>query len=219
MADKDQARPLAPTTHCRPSSDDYQEQLHLKRIQRRRFIKLFCFIIGLLIILSVIVILILMFTLFQVKDPIIQMNKISITKLELINGVIPKPGSNVSLTADVSVKNPNVASFKYSNTTTTLYINETVIGEARGPPGQAKARRTVQMNLTINIVVDRLLLNLNSDMSSGKLRLRSFSRVPGRVKLLHILRRNIVVKMNCTSTINIFNKSIEDQNCKRKVKI
>ncbi|XP_038875202.1 uncharacterized protein LOC120067718 [Benincasa hispida] len=219
MVDKDQAQPLAPATHHRSSSDNGETNLHLKRIQRRRFIKCCGFIVVFLIIPTIMIIIILMFTLFQIKDPVIRMNRVSITKLELINGAIPKPGSNMSLTADVSVKNPNMASFKYSNTTTTLFINETVIGEARGPPGKAKARRTVRMNVTIDIVADRVLSNLDDDVSLGKVRLRSFSRIPGRVKLLHLIGRNVVVKMNCTFLINIFNRSIEDQECKRKVKM
>lgn len=219
MVDKDQAQPFASATHHRSSNDNGETKLYLKRIQRRRFIKCCSFIAALLIIPTIIIIIILMFTLFQIKDPIIQMNRISITKLELINNVIPKPGSNVSLTADVSVKNPNMASFKYSNTTTTLFINKTVIGEARGPPGKAKARRTVRMNVSIDIVADRVLSNLDDDVSLGKVRLQSFSRIPGRVKLLHLIGRNVVVKMNCSFMINIFNRSIEDQECKRKVKI
>ncbi|XP_008458164.1 uncharacterized protein LOC103497685 [Cucumis melo] len=219
MVGKDQAQPLTPATLDRLSSDNGETELHLKRIQRKRFIKCCSFIAALLIIPTIVIIIILMFTLFQIKDPIIRMNRVSITKLELINNVIPKPGSNVSLTADVSVKNPNMASFKYSNTTTTLFINETVIGEVRGPPGKAKARQTVRMNVTIDIVADRVLSNLNNDVSLGKVRLRSFSRIPGKVKLLHLIGRNVVVKMNCTFVINIFSKSIEDQKCKRKMKM
>ncbi|CAK9328813.1 unnamed protein product [Citrullus colocynthis] len=218
MVDRDQAQPFASATHHRLSSDNGETKLYLKRIRRRRFIKCCSFIAALLIIPTIIII-ILMFTLFQIKDPIIQMNRISITKLELINDVIPKPGSNVSLIADVSVKNPNMASFKYSNTTTTLFINETVIGEARGPPGNAKARRMVRMNVSIDIVADRVLSSLDDDVSLGKVRLRSFSRIPGKVKLFHLIGRNVVVKMNCSFMINIFNRSIEDQECKRKVKM
>ncbi|TKY45788.1 hypothetical protein E2542_SST30196 [Spatholobus suberectus] len=45
-------------------------------------------------------------------DPVITMNGVKITKLELVNTITPKPGANMSLIADVSVKNPNVASFR-----------------------------------------------------------------------------------------------------------
>ncbi|XP_022147195.1 late embryogenesis abundant protein At1g64065 [Momordica charantia] len=134
-------------------------------------------------------------------------------------GAIPEPGSKstVSLTADVSVKNPNTAMFKYSNTTTTLYIGETVVGEARGPSGQARPHRTARMNITVNIIAELLLSNIN--VSAGTLQLRSFSRIPGRVKMLHFIRKHIVVKMNCTVVINVLSRSIEDQKCMKRVKL
>ena len=72
-------------------------------------------------------------------------------KAELINGTTPKPGSNISLIADVSVKNPNVASFKYRNITTNLYYYGTVVGDARGPTGRAKAHRIMRMNIMLTL--------------------------------------------------------------------
>uniref|UniRef100_A0A2N9FPQ3 Late embryogenesis abundant protein LEA-2 subgroup domain-containing protein n=1 Tax=Fagus sylvatica TaxID=28930 RepID=A0A2N9FPQ3_FAGSY len=140
MLEKEQVRPLASATD-RPRSDDDEAALHKQKLKRRRCIKC-CGSIAALMLLQAIVVIILIFTVFRVKDPIIKMNGITITKLELINNnTTPKPGVNMSLTADVSVKNPNVASFKYSNTTTTLFYYGTVVGEARGPPGKAKPNK------------------------------------------------------------------------------
>ncbi|MBA0826606.1 hypothetical protein Goarm_011437, partial [Gossypium armourianum] len=142
-------------------------------------------------------------------------------RLELINGTTPKPGSNISVTADVSVKNPNVASFKYRNTTTTLYYYGKVVGDARGPPGRAKARRTVRMNITIDIIVDRVLAspNLVTDVRSGTLTMVSYSRVGGRINILNIIKRHVTVKMNCSMTVNIFSQAIQQQKCKRQVDV
>lgn len=180
-----------------------------------------CGIISALLLLQAIVVIILIFTVFKVKDPIIKMNGVTITKLELINNTIPKPGVNMSLIANVSVKNPNVASFKYSNTTTTLFYHGGVVGEARGPPGKAKPRRTMQMNITVDIITDRLISNpnLQSDVGSGLLTMSSYSKIPGRVKMLSIINKHVVVKMNCTMTVNISSQAIQDQKCKRKVSL
>ena len=219
MGEREQARPLAPAAE-RPSSDDDDVAAHLKKIRRRKFIRC-CGCIAGLILIQAVVIITLIFTVFRIKDPVIKMNKISVTQLELVNNTTPKAGTNMSLTADVSVKNPNVASFKYSNTTTTLYYHGTVVGEARGPPGRAKPRRTMRMNITVDIITDRLMSspNLAAEMGSGLLTMSSYSRIPGRVKMLNIIKRHVVVKMNCTITVNISSQAIQEQKCKRKVNL
>ncbi|KAH7849532.1 hypothetical protein Vadar_019171 [Vaccinium darrowii] len=124
----------------------------------------------------------------------------------------------MTLTADISIKNPNVASFKYPNTTTTIYYHGTVIGEAHGPAGKSKAQRTMRMNVTVDVVMDKLISkpNLLSDMSTGILAMSSFTRVGGRVKMFNIIKRHAVVKMNCTINVNITSRAIQDQKCKKK---
>ncbi|XVF22468.1 hypothetical protein REPUB_Repub12eG0175400 [Reevesia pubescens] len=219
MVGRDQVRPLAPASGL-PSSDDGEAALHLKKVRRKKWIKCCGCIAALLIILAVVII-ILIFTVFRVKEPIIKMNGVMVTNLELINGTTPRPGSNISLIADVSVKNPNIASFRYRNTTTTLYYYGTVVGDARGPPGRAKARRTMRMNMTVDIITDRILAspNLIADVSSGTLTMNSYSRIGGRVNMLNILKKHVTVKMNCSMTVNISSRAIQEQKCKRKVDI
>lgn len=219
MVEKEQARPLAPAGY-RISSDDNEAALHIKTARQKKFIKC-CGCITAIVLIQAVVIIILAFTVFRVKEPKIVMNKITVTELQLVNGTTPKPGSNISLTADVSVKNPNVASFKYSNTTTTLFYHGTVVGEARGPPGRAKARRTMRMNITVDIITDMLTTNpnLKADVASGLLTMSSYSRIPGRVNMMNIVKKHVVVKMNCTMTVNISSQAIQDQKCKRKVNL
>ncbi|XVF33249.1 hypothetical protein REPUB_Repub17cG0152700 [Reevesia pubescens] len=217
MVERDQLRPLAPASDL-PSSDNGEAALHQKKIRRNKFIKC-CGCISALMIIPAVVIIILIFTVFRVKDPTIKMNGVTVTNLELINGTTPRPGSNISLIADVSVKNPNVASFKFRNTTTTLYYYGTVVGDARGPAGSAKARRTMRMNITVDIITDRLLAspNLVADVSSGTLTMSSYSRIGGRVNMLNIIKKHVTVTMNCSMTVNISSQAIQEQKCKRKV--
>lgn len=220
MVEREQVRPLAPASH-RLSSEDDKVTNHLSRLRRRRCIKCWGCIAATILIQAAVVI-ILVFTVFRVKDPVIKLNGFTVDKLELINGTTtPGPGVNMSLTADVSVKNPNFASFRYKNTTTTLFYSGTVIGEARGPPGQAKARRTMKMNVTIEIILDSLMSNpsLLTDISSGILPMNTYSSVPGRVKMLKIIKKHVVVKMNCSVTVNITSRSIQEQKCKRDVNL
>lgn len=215
MVENEQVRPLAPSIDHRPSSDDYDIA---KKLRRRRFIKCCACLLALIVILAVVVV-ILIFTVFRVKSPIIRMNKITVTKLELINNTIPKLDSNITITVDVSIKNPNVVSFKFSNTSTTMYYHNTVVGEGRGPPGQSKARRTTRMNITVDIITDRMLSNpnLQSDIGLGLLSMGSYSKIPGRVKIFNVIKKQVVVKINCTMSVNITSQTIQQQKCERKV--
>lgn len=128
-------KPLAPATQLR--SDENEEASHKEEIKPTTRNKCYgC--IALLILITTIVTLFFIFGVF--KDPIIILNGVNITTLELIYGTIPKPGVNISVIADVSIKNPNILSFKYSNTITTLYYHAMVVGEAQGPPEDRRGR-------------------------------------------------------------------------------
>ncbi|KAL3655645.1 hypothetical protein CASFOL_000041 [Castilleja foliolosa] len=144
----------------------------------------------------------LIFTVFKVKDPVIQMNSVAVALLDLVSGTTtPWPGSNMTLDADFSVKNPNYESFRYQNTTTTIYYCGVLIGEARGPPGRARARtrQTMRVNVTVDVMTDRVISQprLGSDISSELLTMSSYTVVDGRVKIL-MIRKHVTVRINMT---------------------
>ncbi|KAL4586112.1 hypothetical protein LXL04_010743 [Taraxacum kok-saghyz] len=220
MVEKEHVTPLAPAIDRNHFNNDEEDVVFKKTIDRRKYVWWSSSIVGAIILLAVVVV-ILIFTIFKIKEPEIKMNNVIVNNLTFMNNIIPQPGTNISLTADISVKNPNFASFRYKNTTTSLYYREMLIGVARGPPGQSKARRTTRMNITMDIMVDKLLENpnLRSDIGTGLLNMSSYTIVGGRVKLLTVIKKHVTVSMNCTMKVNIISRTIEDQKCKRKVKI
>lgn len=225
MVGGEQVRPLAPASDRPLSTDDDETTLNKKRFHQRRCFK-YCACVSTFLFLLAIILIILIFTVFKIKDPTIRMNGVTVEKLDLVNSSgtilpIPKPGSNMTIKADVSVKNPNYASFRYSNTTTTISYRDTVVGEARGPPGKSKARRTTRMNVTIDVITDKIVSHpgLQDDISTGLLTINSYTRVGGRVKLLNMIKKHVVVKMNCSITVNITSQAIQDQKCTKKVKL
>ncbi|XP_010669746.2 uncharacterized protein LOC104886903 [Beta vulgaris subsp. vulgaris] len=218
MVVEDQARPLASPTH-----DPTPTRSIKPRCCTRSMLCAMCTLLLLIIIITIIVV-ILMLTIFKVKDPIMTLNKITL-KVNLStttnggSGFRPVGPSNISMTADVSVKNPNRATFKFSNTTSSIYYRGIMVGLAHGPPGEARARRTMRMNVTVEIITERIILapNLSRDIGFGLFSMDTYTRVPGRVKLLLIIKRNVVVEMNCTVAYNITSQEIQDQSCKRHV--
>ncbi|KAK7837279.1 hypothetical protein CFP56_021437 [Quercus suber] len=85
---------------------------------------------------------------------------------------------------DLSVKNPNKAGFKYSNSTAYLNYRGQLVGEVPIPADQISAGETKPMNISLTLLADRLLSNsdLYSDVKSGVLALNSNVRLLGKSK-------------------------------------
>ncbi|XP_057979885.1 uncharacterized protein LOC131165808 [Malania oleifera] len=221
MAAEEQVLPLAPAAGRQTSDHGSPLPVAATRPSRARRIRCCACAAALTLLTAAVAVVVLALTVFRIKGPEIKLNGIAVSRLELVAGTaVPRPGTTVSLTADVSVKNPNAASFKYGNTTTALYYWGAEVGEARGPPGRAGARRTVRMNLTVEFMTDRLMVqaaNLSREMREGVLTMSSYTRVGGRVRMLKIIRKHVTVKMNCTVSLNITTRAIQQQRCKRHV--
>ncbi|KAF7151166.1 hypothetical protein RHSIM_Rhsim02G0236600 [Rhododendron simsii] len=217
---KEQVKPLAPASHRQYFTDDNDAVFPLdsKKQRHRQYVQC-CGCIVALMLIQAVVLLVLIFTVFRIKDPKLKMNsvRISSTNLSSLTAL-----TNITVTADVSIKNPNVAAFKFSNvTTTTVYYGGVAVGEGRNPPGVAAARRTLRLNVTVELAVGKLLevARLGSDLRFGELNVSTYTRVGGRVKILGLFKKNVVVKMNCTMSVNVTSQEIRDQSCWRRVSI
>ncbi|KAI3453766.1 hypothetical protein Pfo_010429 [Paulownia fortunei] len=215
---KEQAKPLAPAAHRIDVEETDAFSVEFMAGHHRKCIKCCGCSVAILLIIAM-VILVLMFTVFRVKDPILKLNSVNIQGLD--RSMDFGPGLNLTVEADVSIKNPNVASFKFSNTTTNVYYDGSIIGETKTPSGEAKARRTLRMNLSIKLRMDKILKvgRLRSDLGKGLLPISSYTRISGKVKITHVIKRSVVVKMNCTMNVNISSHGIQDQNCRRRVSL
>ncbi|KAG6788273.1 hypothetical protein POTOM_004335 [Populus tomentosa] len=209
MAETEQAKPLAPAAF-RIRSVEEEDTPPLSKTHRRNCIKCCGCITAILLILATTIV-VLVLTVFQVDDPVIKMNNVSVQRLELAKGTL-RTDVNVTLLADVSVKNPNAAAFKFNNGATTVYCGGVMVGEATTPPGKAKARRTLHMNVTVDLIPNRLLgvPSLMSDMVSvGKLTMSSNTVIRGKVRILRIIKKYLVVRVNCTMTYNFTSQAIQ----------
>ncbi|CDP12090.1 unnamed protein product [Coffea canephora] len=222
MGEKEQAKPLAPASHRIHVEEGAEAQsMETKNYSsRRRCIKC-CGISTALILILATTMLVLAFTVFRVKKPVLTMNSVKVEGLDVAMEANFRLGTNVTLVAEVSMKNPNVASFKLDNSTTYLYYGGKMVGEAMTPPGHARARRTMHMNITVDILADQLLdvHRLWSDLQAGALPMGSYTRISGKVNILNIIKKRVVVRMNCTMTVDIHSQSMRDQECKKHVSL
>ena len=166
---------------------------------------------------------------YRVREPVMTMNAISLKDPVVATAYSSSPSSStapplLSLTvvADVSVKNPNAASLRYGATETSVYYRARQVGEATGPPGTAPAQRTVRMNVTVDVAVGALLGDpaFLGDVAAGAVAVATATRVRGRVAVLGgLVRRRVVLEMNCTATIAVADMSIGDQSCDQRVRL
>ncbi|TXG50586.1 hypothetical protein EZV62_023110 [Acer yangbiense] len=215
MAENDQVKPLAaahhPDYHLRSDheamSAQYEAMSAQSNLRRKKLYIQCCGCLTVLLLIPVVVIIVL-FTVFHVKNPGIRMNSVSIQQQLEVDG-----DQNMTLVVDVQMKNPNYASFKFGNATTVVYYDGVAVGEGRIPAGMAKARWTLQMNVTVDIVPEKVLIvqKLKSDnMSSETLNFSSYTRIVGKVKMLKIIKKNVVVVLNCSVTYNVTSQVIQD---------
>ncbi|PIA30042.1 hypothetical protein AQUCO_05700031v1 [Aquilegia coerulea] len=222
MTENNQFKPLAPLGYEIRSSDESAEEGYTSMLKsrqhdhRRRAIICFgCCSAGILI--SAVLITVLMLTVLRVKDPEINMNRITIPQI-LLNAAVP---STINIVAQFAVKNPNIATFKYANSTTLLYYHGVIVGEAHIPSGQAKAQRTHNMTMSIDVITARFLADSKflNEIAGGTLTVSSYTSLSGRVKIIKIIKKHVDVKMNCTITANITSQGIVDQKCEKKVSL
>ncbi|XP_062074464.1 uncharacterized protein LOC133778521 [Humulus lupulus] len=221
MAEKDQVRPLAPVATNRFRSDeDDNLSIQLKVPRRRTYVKC-CGCVTAILVLIAVTFIILAFTVFHVRGPIVKMITVTGDPRQLANiTALVAASSNLTLIADMSVKNPNVASYRFGNTTTAVYCGGAEVGEGRNLGGIARARRTMRMNLTVDVSPAKLLTApgfLAEYQANKSLTMNSFTRIVGRVKILNIVKKEVVVRLNCTVTYNLSSNAIQRQHCIRRV--
>nr|XP_043613998.1 late embryogenesis abundant protein At1g64065-like [Erigeron canadensis] len=194
-------------------------ELHKQRAGFRKC-TLCCGIITAMILIIAVVMLVLGFTIFHVKNPKINMNSVTIMGLDRVNLTSQLLG-NLTVVADVSVKNTNVAAFKFEKSNASLVYHDMVVGVADIPKGVAKARKTLRMNVTFDVIVAEITQNkqFGNDMATGTLPMESYTKIHGRVKIMNVIKRKVTVTMNCSISVSVTSWKIVDQDCKRRVSL
>ncbi|KAI3792364.1 hypothetical protein L2E82_06241 [Cichorium intybus] len=219
--DVDQKKPDIPDIHHLSINVDEALSRELKK-QQQGFLKctVCCGIITAVIVIIATVMLVLGFTVLHVKTPKIKMNSVEIIGLDRVNSTDILMGTaNLTVVADVSVKNTNVESFKFEAFNSSLMYHEAVVGVADVPGGVIKARRTLRLNLMYEMIMAKIAEDpqLRSDLTVGNMTVRSYTRINGKVNILNIIKREVTVNMNCSIVVNVLSRQIFDQDCKSLV--
>uniref|UniRef100_J3M926 Late embryogenesis abundant protein LEA-2 subgroup domain-containing protein n=1 Tax=Oryza brachyantha TaxID=4533 RepID=J3M926_ORYBR len=211
-------RPLAvPSPSVHPAASDAEEEAQAESrwrsaqsLRKRRRALWCCGCCVTTLVVVGLAILVLALTVFRVKDPRTTMNGVWVTAISTGPGsggpgVGSTVATNATLTADISVKNPNIASLRFSRSETDVYYKGKTVSVAYVPAGEVGADRTVRMNVTIDLLADRLASVLNGTglILGQEYDLSTYTDMKARVNVLGIIKKNLEIRMNCSIILDV----------------
>ncbi|KAK1356447.1 Immunoglobulin-like fold containing protein [Heracleum sosnowskyi] len=193
----------------------------IKKERRERICKRCCACTCVTIVIIGLILMILCLTVFKVKKPKLKLKSVTIEGLKGLNPFNPSPTTNLTLMADVSVKNPNIASLKIKNGTTEIYYKNVQVADSQLPPGNVKAKKTTDLNVTVDFILQNLLnvSGLVADLMAGSMPLDTKTRIKGKVDVIGIIKKTIEVKLDCNFKFVIANQTIQNQKCDTTVSL
>ncbi|PRQ17548.1 putative Late embryogenesis abundant protein, LEA-14 [Rosa chinensis] len=210
MADQEsQVWPLAPgKLHQR--SD---ENPTFKAIRRERSNKCFVYVFTGIVLFSI-AILVFALLVLRVKSPEIKLRSVTVKNLKYSSW---PPSFNTSLSAQMTVKNPNFGDYEFVPTTVSFLYGGSKVGSTKVVKGQAKVKKTGRVSFGVDLRSNKLpegANNLTSDINSGMLKLTGTGKVSGKVTLWKIINKRKTGKMDCTMTLVLKSKTIKDLVCR-----
>ena len=169
----------------------------------------------------VLIVLIIVFSIlvFSIKNPKFQLRSIAVENLNYSTS--SNPSFNMSFVAEMTVKNPNFGYFRYGITNVTFAYRGKQVGQVLVPMARIRGLDTRKINaaMALNSNNVRNDTNLGSDIRSEFLTLTAQSKMNGKVYLMSSGKRRKVngrrrsATMNCTLTINLAKKLVQDIKC------
>ncbi|CAL5344058.1 unnamed protein product [Camellia sinensis] len=210
MAEKEQQAYHPPANNGYSRNDEEAqaaeaEKLRLKKRKRLTFFVIFMvsqIVIGIVIGL----------TIMKVKNPKFRVRSATFETFNVSNSSF-----NMTMNAQLGVKNPNFGPYKFRNTTVKFYYKETIVGTAIVSKSKAGLKTTKKFDVTVDLIAPISLASdaqLASDISIGLLPLRSQSELSGKVELMLIMKKKKTTQMNCTMNVNIKSQQLQDVMCK-----
>lgn len=179
-----------------------------------------CLVVTLCLVIAVFLVMVLLaFTVFRPHEPVSRVDTIKIADMKLgMDFFSLSVNVNVTLDVGVSVENRNKFGFKYNNSSAQLKYKGILIGEGLIPDGEISGGETKGMNLTLTIMADRLASSngVTKDITSGSMPLSTLVRMFGMVKVLGFIKFHVASTTSCDFTLNITNKTIQDNKCLSK---
>ncbi|WCJ20265.1 Late embryogenesis abundant (LEA) hydroxyproline-rich glycoprotein family [Euphorbia peplus] len=120
----------------------------------------------------------------------------------------------------LTINNKNYGGFKYENTTAYVNYEDIVVGEVPIPADTVEARKKHDVDMSITIFADKLLLgnqNFSRDFFAGMINLTASSTMIGKVILFNnLIKVKAVSDIRCDISLHILPSKV-DSVCQSKV--
>ncbi|XP_068309378.1 late embryogenesis abundant protein At1g64065-like [Pyrus communis] len=188
------------------------ESERFKKIQQNR--KCFAYI-AIFVVFQIIVLAIFGATVMKIKTPNVRLRSVTVQSLDYSSGS-NSPFFNMTLIAEVSVRNKNFGHFKFDPTKANVTFGGVIVGQGDIIKARAKARKTKRMNVTIEVNSDGISdgAKLGTEVSSGNVTLSTLATVRGKVTLMKMMKKRKTAHMNCSMIVNLPNQLVYDLACK-----
>ncbi|XP_059306838.1 uncharacterized protein LOC132058308 [Lycium ferocissimum] len=198
--------------HAKPAEESTNsiQSKELRRKKRKKFLVY----VALFTLFQIAVILFSSFYIMKVRTPIFHVRSATFDHVEYKNA--ENASFDIRMNVELGVKNTNFGPYKYRNSTVYFFYNDVSIGEAFVSQGKAGFKSTKKCNLLVNLSSKDVLpkdSQLRNDLSSGTLILTSKSKLEGKVELIFVIKKKKSTEMNCTITIGLADKVVQDIDC------
>ncbi|XP_058203113.1 late embryogenesis abundant protein At1g64065-like [Rhododendron vialii] len=173
--------------------------------------KCLVYFLTLIVILSILVLIFALAILRCVQAPRVVLNYVSMPNLSKINA--STPSLDGTLVAEIDITNNNFGCFVYEDSSIAFLYQNVTVGAANVTGGRVFARETGRVDVTARAISKHLLKesrNFSRDVGSGLLELRSYAEFVGRVHVVRIFKLRTSKLMNCTMTLHLASKAIQD---------
>uniref|UniRef100_A0A2P2QM32 Proline-rich family protein n=1 Tax=Rhizophora mucronata TaxID=61149 RepID=A0A2P2QM32_RHIMU len=192
-----------------------------------------CVVATIFLIFVVIVILIVFLTVFKPKDPRISVNAVQLPSFTLANNTV-----SFTISQQVSVKNPNRATFTHYDSTLQLFYSGSQVGFMFIPAGKIDAGRTQYMTVTfavksfplsaspnaaVNVAPtftggggggDGFPAGVNNGYRVGPtMEIELRIEMAGRVRVLHFFTHHVEAKTGCRVAVSVSDGSVLGFHC------
>lgn len=209
--DEKGATPFVPVNVYPRSTGEFESATsHEDEIRRKKRQRLFVYIAA-FAVFQVVVILVFALVVMRAKSPEVEITWAGVEGLSVGNS-----SYNMTLIAQLKIKNKNFGDYKYERTAMNVSHGGVTVGEGIIWNGKAEARdtETVVVTATVNSAA------LSGDMSSRILVLESKAALRGKVHLVkmwgiqfQIMKKRKGAEMNCDMEINLTSGAVQDLDC------
>ncbi|CAA2958749.1 late embryogenesis abundant At1g64065-like [Olea europaea subsp. europaea] len=210
MTDKDQE--IHPTSQANGHTkhDEETAVLHSKEARKKKRMKCLLYI-AIFVVFQTAIILLFALTVMKIRTPKFRVQSATFDTFNFSSNT--NPSFNISMNAEVGVKNTNFGHYKFRDSTINFFYNDLFIADAFVPEARARACSTKKFNIFLNLSLSNVP-QLGSDLDSGVLSLKSKSTMNGKVELFKVLKKKKSTEMDCILAINLRQELIGDLRCK-----